>query len=88
MKKYVFAAIDLNLFAIALSDKFEHGVRILALIAGLIVSVYTIRKMRQDFENGKLHRDNMLIDKQIKEQALARELMRNKNSNPDTNETK
>jgi hypothetical protein len=82
MKKgnYVLAAIDLQLFGIAMLD-LEHWIRIIACIGGLIVTVYTIRKMRQDYDINKIAKRNLELDQQIKEQQLAREIVRNLNQN-------
>ena len=78
MKNYFLAVFDLQLFAIALTDGIEHWVRIVAAIGGIIVAIYTIRKMRQDYELNKITRENLKLDQQIKQQTLAREILKNK----------
>lgn len=78
MKNYVLAAFDMQLFAVALTDGIEHWIRIVAAIGGIVVAIYTIRKMRQDYELNKITRENLKLDQQIKQQTLARELLKNK----------
>lgn len=85
MKNYFLAAFDLQLFAVALTDGIEHWIRIVAAIGGIAVAIYTIRKMRQEYELNKITRENLKLDQQIKQQTLAREILKNKEANPRSN---
>lgn len=70
LKIYFMAVFDLQLFFVAMLDGLEHWVKILALVGGLVVTVFTVRKMIQDY---KVHQVELEIKreelKQLKQQT-------------------
>lgn len=51
-----------------------------ALIAAMVVSILTAIKLRSDYKVNKAKKHNLELDRQIKDQQLAREILKNKES--------
>lgn len=77
-KNYFLALFDLQLFMFAGLTDIDGWIRWLAGVGGVVVTVYTIRKMRQDYELNKIVKKNLDLDRQIKEQELHRQIKLNK----------
>lgn len=50
-----------------------------ALIAAMVVSVLTAVKLRSDYKINKAKKHNLELDRKIKDQQLAREMLKTKN---------
>lgn len=72
MKHYLLAMFDLFLFSMAAWDGLDHGLRSIAAIGGIVVLIYTIRKIKRDIDLKRIQHERESVELQIRQQELFR----------------